>query len=93
MSAKTARSKNIHLRLDVIENKLKTLPLKGKVTDCFCTENGDVLVAASGQAFGLVTRHSTTRPTKPRVSESAFESHAFTFHSDASWRDKPGGRG
>lgn len=57
----------------MIENKLKTLPLRGKVTDCFCSENGDVLVAASGQAFGSVTRHvtSTSRPTKPRMQHGA----------------------
>lgn len=40
---------SVHL-IDILDNKLKTVPVKGKITDCFCSETGDIIAAVSGQA-------------------------------------------
>ena len=41
---------SVHI-IDIVENKMESIQVKGKLTDSFATPTGDIIAAVSGQAM------------------------------------------
>ena len=53
--------------VDILDNKLKSIAVKGKLTDCFCSDSGEIIAAISGQAVKS-NRAKTDDRTAAKVS-------------------------
>jgi len=67
--------------VDILDNKLKSIAVKGKLTDCFCSDSGEIIAAISGQAVKS-NRAKTDDRTAAKVSTFFFfRSQVFVYFS------------